>query len=293
MKAKAKKDATDIINEKILEKISAGELPWRKTWKGGYNLAINRKSKRPYALINQIMLGLPGEWAPLKYWNEIGGKVKKGEHQSIIVEYMECHGTKKVTNENGEEVEEKFIYRKPKFVGRYFHISQIEGVEPLNKSEIDMSSAEHKLAIEDVLQNYYNAEGIHVYDNDMAFYRPFDDTIHRPKKIQFDEIEEYIATLVHETAHSTGSKKRLNRTFGDRFGDEKYSKEELVAEISTVYLMGLFGISTEKCFDNSAAYIQGWLKPLQDDKKMFLSAASDAKKVMDYIMKYDKIEVNI
>src|SRR5713226_366373 len=39
----------------------------------------------------------------------------------------------------------------------------------------------------------------------------------------------YYSTLFHELVHSTGHESRLNRSFGAHFGDELYSKEELVA----------------------------------------------------------------
>src|SRR5712692_1063967 len=39
----------------------------------------------------------------------------------------------------------------------------------------------------------------------------------------------YYSTLFHELVHSTGHESRLNSSFGAHFGDELYSKEELVA----------------------------------------------------------------
>ncbi|MFD6508703.1 hypothetical protein [Bacillus sp. NPDC060175] len=37
-------------------------------------------------------------------------------------------------------------------------------------------------------------------------------------------------------------------------------------------------------FDNSAAYIQSWLRDLRDDKTVIVKAASQAQKAVDYIL---------
>ncbi len=40
----------------------------------------------------------------------------------------------------------------------------------------------------------------------------------------------------------------------------------------------------EQSIDNSASYIQGWLKPLKNDKKFIVEAAAKAQKAVDYIL---------
>ena len=73
---------------------------------------------------------------------------------------------------------------------------------------------------------------------------------------------EYYSTLFHEFTHSTGHESRLNRpgiTETHFFGDEIYSKEELVAEMGAAMLCGVVGIEN-KTIKNSASYIQSWLR---------------------------------
>ena len=67
------------------------------------------------------------------------------------------------------------------------------------------------------------------------------------------------------------------------FGDTNYSKEELVAEMGAAFLCGVAGIEHRTC-DNSAAYIQGWLRTLQDDKRLLISAAAQAQRAADFIL---------
>jgi antirestriction protein ArdC len=62
-----------------------------------------------------------------------------------------------------------------------------------------------------------------------AYYRPSTDSVHTPARSRLVDAPHYYSTLFHELVHSTGHGSRLNRSFGAHFGDELYSKEELVA----------------------------------------------------------------
>lgn len=94
--------------------------------------------------------------------------------------------------------------------------------------------------------------------------------------------EEYYSTLFHEMIHSTGHKDRLARTFG-AFGDEKYSKEELIAEMGAAMLCGIAGIENNT-IENSASYIKSWLSALKDDTRLIFHASAQAQKAVDYIL---------
>ena len=102
---------------------------------------------------------------------------------------------------------------------------------------------------------------------------------------QFAETAEYYGTAFHEMVHSTGHMKRLARLEAPaHFGGEEYSKEELIAEIGSAALVSHCGLETPQSFHNSAAYIQGWLRALKDDKRFIVSAAGKAEKAVDYIL---------
>ena len=171
-----------------------------------------------------------------------------------------------------------------------FHIDDCEGikekypedqmpdkVEPIVQAEkvIDDYSARAKLAIEHKKQN-------------QAYYTPTKHIVSLPLVEQFNDAEIYYETVFHELTHSTGHKSLLNRFTGAAavasFGDESYSKEELVAEIGACGLMHELGIESNKSFRNSAAYIQSWLAALKNDKRMIVSAASRAEKAIKLIL---------
>jgi antirestriction protein ArdC len=111
---------------------------------------------------------------------------------------------------------------------------------------------------------------------DVASYNKLVDVVAMPNRSCFDGSEEYYSTLFHELVHSTGHPGRLNRstlTDFERFGDEIYSREELVAEMGAAFLAGYCGIENHT-INNSAAYLASWLEALKNDHRMVLIAAS-------------------
>ena len=107
-----------------------------------------------------------------------------------------------------------------------------------------------------------------------------------PALSQFEKAEEFYSTAFHECTHSTMKESRCDRkTEGKRlkFGNEEYSEEELVAEISSATILHSIGIETPDTFQNSCAYIQDWLQVLKNDKKCIMSAAGKAEKAVEYI----------
>src|SRR5262249_22501170 len=128
-----------------------------------------------------------------------------------------------------------------------------------------------------------------IHGGSRAYYQPSNDWIRMPEKETFDGPEEDYSTLLHEFTHSTGHKSRLNRpgiTETHYFGDEIYSKEELIAEMGAAMLSGVVGIENKtienKTIKNSASYIQSWLGKLKDDKKLVVHAAAAAQKATDF-----------
>jgi antirestriction protein ArdC len=119
-----------------------------------------------------------------------------------------------------------------------------------------------------------------------AFYSPITDRITLPPRKLFASAEEYYATALHETVHSTGHQKRLAREGiceAAPFGSAVYSKEELCAEMGAAYLCAEAGIANA-VIANQAAYVAGWLKKLRDDRKLLIHAAAQAQHAVDYIL---------
>jgi antirestriction protein ArdC len=82
--------------------------------------------------------------------------------------------------------------------------------------------------------------------------------------------------------HSSGAKHRLDRTFGERFGDDAYAMEELVAEMGSAFLTAELGI-LNTTLENHADYLASWLRVLKQDKRAVLTAAAAAAKAHTFI----------
>lgn len=190
----------------------------------------------------------------------------------------------KEETEDGEEIKKKIPMLKKYTV---FHISQVEGVEALDtfKPNEDFNPIEEA---EKLLEDYTSREGIklNIIESTRAFYRPSDDSITLPLREQFISEAEFYGTAFHEATHSTLKESRCNRRVDAEkvaFGSEDYSKEELVAEMGSAFILGRLGIATEDTEKNNAAYIQSWIKALKNDKHLLVGASSQAEKAVKFI----------
>lgn len=128
---------------------------------------------------------------------------------------------------------------------------------------------------------------------DGAFYSPVRDLVILPMKEQFnigknaEEIfkdgMEYYSSALHEMTHSTGTANRLNREKGTRFGDPKYAKEELVAELTAAMVGNAMGFD-KRILDNNLCYVQGWINALREDPKFIVSVMADVNKASKMIL---------
>lgn len=269
-----------------------GIIPWHQPWASGTgdDAAINYVTLKPYSPLNQMMLGIAGEWLTFKQIKTAGVSIKKGCKGSMVVYYQYGFDTKeeRTDPETGEVTEHKVHVDLP--VLRYYnvwHISQCDGIESkiTPEEEKPASTNDPIEAAENAIKAYIDREeGLTLDTNgSSAYYRPSADSVVVPSLASHECAEEYYSTTLHELVHSTGHSKRLNRLSlnGDAaFGSEKYSKEELVAEMGSAFALFQLGIDCEKAFNNSVAYIQGWIKHLTDHPKEIVSAASQAEKLL-------------
>ena len=274
----------ELVINRIIEQLENNIIPWEKPWSGTIDGAFNRVSKKPYSILNQMLLKYNGEYATFKQWQELGGHIRKAEKSEIIV-FWKMYPIKEKQDDGTEIIKTIPLL---KYIN-VFHISQVDGVEPLKqKVTHDIEPIEKA---EKILNDYWNRENITIehVKGDKAFYSPMFDKIQLPLFEQFKQSEEYYSTAFHESVHSTMKTSRCNRQEDRKgkvvsFGSEEYSKEELVAEVGSAQLMNIVGIETTKSFRNSTAYIQSWLKVLRNDNKFIVSASSKAEKAVNYIL---------
>jgi antirestriction protein ArdC len=166
-----------------------------------------------------------------------------------------------------------------------FNAKQIEGIPewtPKQRTVFEVvEAAEHIL-------NNCGATILHD-QADRAFYNRSSDSIHLPPKHAFKDVAGYYGTALHEAAHSSGHPSRLNRatlTESYRFGDISYAKEELRAELASVFLAAERGIPHNP--EQHAAYVGSWIKTLKEDKNEIFRAAHDASRAADFLLAMER-----
>lgn len=270
-----------MVTDRIIAELENGSIPWERPWTGVSTGAYSRSTGKPYSLLNQLLLNKPGEYLTFKQASEAGGRVRKGEKSQIVVFWKPFEVIEK--DENNDPIK-RFVPLLRYY--NVFHIDQCENVKP-KYDQPKLSQNDPIKEAESVLEDYVRRTGCQIISElqNRAFYRPSTDTIHLPVREQFPRIAEYYSTAFHEAIHSTGHESRLNRLSKEaRFGNEEYSKEELVAELGAAITMNELGIETQGSFRNSAAYVQGWLHALKDDSRLIVSAAGKAEKAVCLLM---------
>ena len=273
------KSAYQVVTDKVVELLEKGTVPWQKPWKPGMT-PTNFKSGRHYKGINMFLLSVMGfespYWLTLRQANKLGGRIKGGQ-KSVPVIFWNWIEIK--DKETGDIKEKPFL----KYY-RVFNAEQITGITfpDLNIDQTEFTPIERCANI--ILAMSKAPEIQHKMQS--AWYRPDADIVNMPKPESFDQPERYYSTLFHELSHSTGHKDRLAReslTAKAKFGTTKYGKEELVAEMGSTFLCSEAGIEN-MTIDNSAAYIENWLKRLRKDANLIVQSASQAQKAVDYIL---------
>lgn len=269
----------------MLEK---GERPWFQPWKNGNTARIMcpvNQAGTPYRGINTFMLWEAAtrngfnnpNWMTLRQANRLGGHVLKGEHHTPII----WAGTETKTEmEDGEEKERRFPVRK---TFQLFNAQQIEGLP-----EHYYDKAPERLPVSDRIKNaeeFFAAAGADIrHGGNKAYYSLGGDYIRMPDRHLFKDDESYMQTLAHEYAHWTRHPSRLARDFGrQKFGDEGYAREELVAELASVILCAHLDLIPEPREEN-AAYIGHWQKMIKGNPKIVSIAMSEAQKAADFII---------
>jgi len=269
------------VTDRIIEQLEQGAIPWNKPWTGIQSGAVSGITGKPYSLLNQMLLGKPGPWYTFNQVKNLGGKIRKGEKASMVVfwKQQKIRETDPATGDPAEKLIPLLKYYN------VFHISQVDGIEAATIAPEAFDPATDSAA-DAIIADYLTRSGVKLEhrQGDEAYYSPSADRVVLPLREQFPHMAEYYSTAFHELTHSTGHSSRLDRISRRAFfGNEEYSREELVAEIGAAALLNRCGIETAGSFRNSAAYIQSWLRALRNDKKLIVTASGAAAKAFDLI----------
>jgi antirestriction protein ArdC len=273
----------EIVTQTIIEKLEAGEIPWRRPWVT--SAPKNLVSGKEYRGINTFMLGVSGfprpEWLTFNQAAKLGATVRAGERSNMVV-YFNV-GEERLNAKTGK-LSKPFLLR----YSRVFNISQCNHGEQTLTAKLGLDATKSAPvpsieACDAIVCGMPNRP--HVKASDRAWYRPSTDEVGMPDKSTFHSSEGFYATLFHELTHSTAHPSRVGRPEvmeSQAFGSATYSREELIAEMGAAMLCGVAGVSPATV-ENSAAYLRSWISALRGDSKLVVAAASGAQKAADYI----------
>ena len=304
-----------------LEEVKASE--WKKGWIGGngYQGMPQNMNGRTYSGTNSLFLfmhtAMNNYAAPIYLTflqkEKEGLRLNKGAKAMPVVYWdwniKDAEGKKvSLTDYRSMSKEEREHCEARPFL-RSFRVYNIDqtNMKEVNKEKYDKLVAQFQSPkVADTQGMYKNAALDRMFEHQEwlckihcdkpsagAFFNPTHDFIVIPQKEQFKigktesdiykDGMEYYSTALHEMTHSTGTAERLNRNMEGRYGDPKYAKEELVAELSAAMVGNTMGFD-KRITDNSAAYIDGWLHTLREEPRFIMSVMADVNKASNLIL---------
>lgn len=275
-----------------LDTLKENKIPWRERWYSDLNK--NGVTNTEYRGVNQLILSYvaykekykDNRWLTYKQIKENNYKITNAKGKGVPIEFWSVYDIKnkiRLDFPTYEKIIEKTPERKKDFkvfcnTTYVFNASLIEGIKPNEKNNrntiptnIYFKRLISKLHIE------------YIEEGNKAYYIPSKDTIVLPPSSKFFDKYSYYATQLHELSHATGHSSRLNRNLNNQ-NKKDYAREELIAEISSSFLMQKLNVKVhEDDYNNHKSYIQSWILLLEDKPNELFKAVGEANKIYDYL----------
>ena len=277
-------DVYSRITTQIVAAIEAGASDWRMPWHhdgAATTRPQNVNSRKRYRGVNVLALWIAAEasgysnglWGTYRQWASLGAQVCKGEHGTTVVFWKQAASRAEDDRDDGEAGPGRMFAR----AFTVFNLAQVEGYEPEPMAQLPESERfGHAEAFVEALKIPIT-EG--AYD---AHYRIDLDRIFMPCFASFRDASAHMGTLLHEAAHATGAKHRLDRNFAERFKRDSLAIEEICAELAASFVLADLGIAHHPRPDH-AAYVASWMKALRGDPRAIFTAASKAQAAADWM----------
>ncbi|MBP7464401.1 MAG: DUF1738 domain-containing protein [Bacteroidales bacterium] len=275
----------------------------------GEVFARNIVNKHVYNGINQLLLSFIrrkrqypcNHWLTFKQMEKYNARIIKGSKAAMVVYtsiiYIDEDTGRNITHtveqllQHGQSIEHLNL-RKIGYLKSYnvFNVACVEGLpeEFYRMDELEqLSDIERDERAESMIREI-GAEIVFDAQNE-AYYKPSEDKIYMPLPKQFVSKEAFLSVMYHEASHWTGAAHRLNRPILNKFGTKEYAFEELIAELSSAFMLAYLGY--ESRITDNAAYIENWLSVMKNDTKFVIQAASQAQAASDYILQLANVEI--
>lgn len=288
------KDHQQILTDSVIARMEeAKKLNWSKPWITCSEAPYNPVTGTRYKGANFVSCLTAGFADPRFYTfnnvRELAEKtgntihVKKGAKGIPIFKALQVNFLDK---KDGEEEGEVRSFVKMKYAGTVFNGSQIEGLEPWQKRDNKVEDYQEAEFLSSALQERTNLIVEHS-EVGRAYYSQKGHKVHMPNKDLFKSSAAYYDTLAHEFGHSTGP--ALGRDMTGAMGSAAYAKEELVAELTSMFVCAEIGIPHDPAaHENHAAYLESWLQCLKGDKTLIFKAAGQASRATEFQMEHLK-----
>ena len=290
------------VSDEIIEQIKAGVAPWQKPWKPGEKCTPeNFSTGKSYTGGNSLYLMSRGirqghgdnRWGTYGQIEAAGGHVRKGERGTKVLFYTDRARTpakdeagKPLQDKAGKQVYQEYQRAHP-LVRQYtvFNVEQADGLNlPSRTAHAPPEWQAHREA-----DRLIRASGVamsHVA-GDRAYYNMHQDKVVLPEREQFPTANAYYQTAMHELGHATGHPERMDREslkegLDKGFGSPEYAREELRAEISAMMTGERVGVGHDP--KRGAAYVENWVKVLEEDPREIHRAAGEAQCMSDYLV---------
>ncbi len=275
------------VTDTIIAELQAGTLPWRQPWSGGAGLALPlRVTGERYRGINVLMLQVAAmkrgydcrTWMTYKQSQDLGGQVRKGETSTTVVKFGTIRKDGEPDPVTGAEGEEAL--RRYARAYRVFNVCQIDG---LDDHWYDRAGPPKEFGTQSdpVLDAWFESLGVPIEHSadPRAYYHTVRDFMHMPRVETFESAAGYYDTLAHEAAHAFAVDKRLGLKFEGKTAKERYSVEEIYAELCGSMICARLGVPPETA--QNASYIKHWIDVLGENERAVFKVASMAQAAAD------------
>ena len=227
--------------EQVISNMKKGYIFTEKKWDAQVLAPHNPVSNVRYKGGNRIRLiqqvvekGYQDpRWMTRRHLQEQGYYIKKGEKQTICEKWIFTKKEKYLDEDGQEKVREVELEKPMVSYFGVFNAEQIKDFPPLVQQEDRELSETMKIGMDCICSSECR---IIECAQPEAYYAPGLDKIVLPLRQMFKDEESYVATVLHEMVHSTGHHSRLNRNIENPFGSIEYAKEELRAELGSMFL---------------------------------------------------------
>lgn len=281
------------VAEKVARDMEELGIGWKQPWTQAgapMNPATGTEYRGGNAVYLKAYAAIRGyddyRWATYNQGKERGWKLKKGSKAVSVEHWRRVSFDRKdaqgnvITGKDGEPERGSRVVLDGYW--NVFNLSCFEGApelppfEPNDDADFGLLADELKASCRCPVEETTSPD---------AFYSPVTDKMTVPRREQFESNAAFCGTLLHEMAHATAPE--LGRDVMNAFGTEAYAREELTAELASLFASGELGVPVDpdargEHYEQHVKYLANWSKAIREDPDALFRAAGAAGRAATY-----------